>query len=342
MFVPSNVLQTTRDLVNMLGTTRCPLFAKFFWLIFFLTLFVVVFLDSVRGVAALLSSLPLAKSTLKLLTSSESSLTPIFYIGKHPACISILLRHHPTRFGRPTSCIHSQLSHPFQPRRRLIFLTPLSAISGGSGSEQQKVVSNNNNNNNNVTLMNTPTPTTTTISSPFPRAAVSVAVRCFYNGQVHYLLVQRGNEPNKGRWSFAGGKLEWGESTMVGAKRELMEETQFHGQDNLVWYGGGAYTTADSIIMADVKGTTTTRTGRSSSDEDGITLFHFMIGICFAELTIDTSSTLPAVTAADDAASARWWQLQEIRLLEETDITPGLLKHVERAESLYQRGGLSN
>lgn len=190
-----------------------------------------------------------------------------------------------------------------------------------SGSEQEMV--SNNNSSMDTTI------------SPFPRAAVSVAVRCFANGRVHYLLVQRGNEPNKGRWSFPGGKLEWGEPTIIGAKRELQEETQFQGQDNLAWYGG-AYTTADSIITAEVVGSTS-----GSSKETVVTLFHFVIVICFAELTIDTDSNLPVVTATDDAASAKWWPLEQIRLLEETEITQGLLNHVVRAESLYQKGVLS-
>jgi len=39
------------------------------------------------------------------------------------------------------------------------------------------------------------------------------------------LLVKRGSEPNKGRWSVPGGGLEVGETVEVGVVREVREET---------------------------------------------------------------------------------------------------------------------
>lgn len=39
------------------------------------------------------------------------------------------------------------------------------------------------------------------------------------------LLVQRGSEPSKGRWSLPGGMLEIGESLVAGVTREVKEET---------------------------------------------------------------------------------------------------------------------
>lgn len=41
----------------------------------------------------------------------------------------------------------------------------------------------------------------------------------------HFLLIQRGKEPMKGRWSLPGGKLELGESLQDGLSREITEET---------------------------------------------------------------------------------------------------------------------
>lgn len=39
------------------------------------------------------------------------------------------------------------------------------------------------------------------------------------------LLIQRGNEPSRGRWSLPGGRVEPGESDAVAVVRELREET---------------------------------------------------------------------------------------------------------------------
>lgn len=39
------------------------------------------------------------------------------------------------------------------------------------------------------------------------------------------LLVQRGSEPSKGKWSLPGGMLEIGESLVAGVAREVKEET---------------------------------------------------------------------------------------------------------------------
>jgi 8-oxo-dGTP diphosphatase len=51
--------------------------------------------------------------------------------------------------------------------------------------------------------------------------AVSVALR---RGDA-LLLVQRANEPAKGQWAFAGGRVEADEPLEAAARRELLEET---------------------------------------------------------------------------------------------------------------------
>ncbi|WP_299984436.1 NUDIX hydrolase [uncultured Ruegeria sp.] len=39
------------------------------------------------------------------------------------------------------------------------------------------------------------------------------------------LLVQRNKEPDAGLWGFPGGHVEWGETVLDAAARELLEET---------------------------------------------------------------------------------------------------------------------
>ncbi len=39
------------------------------------------------------------------------------------------------------------------------------------------------------------------------------------------LLVRRGREPARGRWSLPGGRVEWGETLRAAVEREVAEET---------------------------------------------------------------------------------------------------------------------
>ena len=42
------------------------------------------------------------------------------------------------------------------------------------------------------------------------------------------LVVRRGREPGRGRWSVPGGRVEPGESDAVAVEREVLEETGLH------------------------------------------------------------------------------------------------------------------
>ncbi|KAL3918280.1 MAG: hypothetical protein SGILL_004314 [Bacillariaceae sp.] len=184
------------------------------------------------------------------------------------------------------------------------------------------------------------TTTASTSSNKYPQGAVSTAVRLHHNDVTHYLLIQRGKAPNAGKWSFPGGRLEWGESALEGAQRELAEETSFEGlsqesssNSHLRWHSE-PYSTADSIIHGDQT---------TGDDAIAVPTFHYLIAISFAELVLDPTictDSLPKVSAQDDAKNARWWSLQDIQSMDTDATTPGLMQRVERAEFLYQRGVL--
>lgn len=59
------------------------------------------------------------------------------------------------------------------------------------------------------------------MGSPVPKlGALAVVLR---NG--HVLLAQRKKQPDAGLWGFPGGHVEWGETALTAATRELREET---------------------------------------------------------------------------------------------------------------------
>lgn len=58
----------------------------------------------------------------------------------------------------------------------------------------------------------------------FPEAPI-VGVGAVVVDRKRVLLVQRGHEPSKGKWSLPGGILELGESLEQGVAREVLEET---------------------------------------------------------------------------------------------------------------------
>ncbi|WP_066684108.1 NUDIX hydrolase [Caulobacter sp. CCH9-E1] len=56
-----------------------------------------------------------------------------------------------------------------------------------------------------------------------PHPAPTVGVVYLRGDQV--LLIKRGTPPRLNQWSLPGGRLEWGETTVAAALRELKEET---------------------------------------------------------------------------------------------------------------------
>ena len=116
----------------------------------------------------------------------------------------------------------------------------------------------------------------------WPRASVTADAVLFAKkgGQIYVLLIQRGNEPYKGCWAFPGGFLEMDETVARCAERELEEET-------------GIVLTGMQLvgIYSDVE-----------RDPRGR-----VITAAYTAMT-----TMPEVTAADDADAAKWWPLNEL------------------------------
>ena len=116
----------------------------------------------------------------------------------------------------------------------------------------------------------------------WPRASVTADAVLFAerDGQTFVLLIQRGNDPYKGYWAFPGGFLNMDETVARCAERELEEET------GIVLTGmqlAGVY----SDVERDPRGR--------------------VITAAYAAMT-----TMPEATAADDAAAAKWWPLNDL------------------------------
>ena len=109
------------------------------------------------------------------------------------------------------------------------------------------------------------------------------------------LLVKRGKEPQKGRWSVPGGSVEPGETLEEAAAREVLEETGL--QVNIG---------AELWIL-----TTPTGDGRLYEIHD------------FAATVVGG-----VLTAGDDADDARWFHVQE---LDDVPLTVDLLSYLRRA-----------
>lgn len=66
---------------------------------------------------------------------------------------------------------------------------------------------------------------------PHPAVTVDVAVFTRQNNQLKLLLIQRANEPHKGKWALPGGFVDIKEDLEVAARRELKEETGLTVED---------------------------------------------------------------------------------------------------------------
>lgn len=121
-----------------------------------------------------------------------------------------------------------------------------------------------------------------TYTYDYPRPAVTAdsVVFCNDSDGLSVLLIERANEPFKGCWAFPGGFMEMEEDAEDCAKRELKEET---GLEIRTMRQLGAFTDVDR----DPRGR--------------------MVSIAYYAI-IEKSD----VKGSDDAAQARWFQIDSI------------------------------
>lgn len=119
----------------------------------------------------------------------------------------------------------------------------------------------------------------------WPRPMVTADAAVFrrpQSGRWEVLLIRRGQEPYKGSWCFPGGFLELDEEIENTAARELREETGLTG-----------------IPLEQVH-----TFGTVGRDPRGRVLTVLYAGLC------DTSDA--SVCASDDAADARWFDINDL------------------------------
>lgn len=122
--------------------------------------------------------------------------------------------------------------------------------------------------------------------------AIAVMLR---NGR--FLMAQRGKDPGRGFWGFPGGHVEFGETALAAAERELLEETCITG------------TATEYLTCVDVVG-------------QG---HHYLIA---AVLCTYQSGEAQAM---DDAADVRWMDLAELKS-GNFPLSPDVLRVAELAE----------
>ena len=119
---------------------------------------------------------------------------------------------------------------------------------------------------------------------PAPKTRPIPAVLAVVIRDEQALLIQRANPPDAGLWGFPGGKLEFGETLLAAAERELLEETGVRAVARRVFTALDAY----------------------DRTPDGVILQHFAL----IAVQCDWQGGEPV--AADDALDARWMPVNQM------------------------------
>lgn len=103
--------------------------------------------------------------------------------------------------------------------------------------------------------------------------------------EARVLLVQRSKQPDAGLWGFPGGHVEWGETVMQAAQRELREETSVIAEPKLY---------LDNLDLL-------------RKDAQGVVQSHYLL------VGVACQYHSGAPVAGDDARDARWFPVEQIR-----------------------------
>jgi len=117
---------------------------------------------------------------------------------------------------------------------------------------------------------------------PRPMVAADAAVFGSFAGRVELLLVNRGNEPFKGKWALPGGFVDIDEELEDAVARELAEETGLTG-----------------VQLEQIH-----TFGRCGRDPRGRVITVTFMGIATEGKT--------EVKAGDDAAKAQWFDIEKL------------------------------
>ncbi|HEY95282.1 MAG TPA: NUDIX hydrolase [Dehalococcoidia bacterium] len=140
----------------------------------------------------------------------------------------------------------------------------------------------------------------------YPKRPIASVAACVFKDD-KILLVKRGTQPSKGRWSVPGGAIELGESFEDTAKRELDEEC-------------GVEIETDDII--DVENFVI-------RDKDGTIQFHYIVTYLMARYVSGD------IRPGDDEMDVCWVTREELMNLDMNPVTRDyMLKAFEKVNSV--------
>ena len=157
---------------------------------------------------------------------------------------------------------------------------------------------------------------TRVLEREFPEAPI-IGVGAVVVDQGRVLLVQRGHEPSKGKWSLPGGMLELGESLTQGVAREVKEETGLN---------------VEAIELVEL----IDRIHKESGPSGQSVRYHYVIADYLCRVLGGT------LQAASDADAARWVERAEWNSHSALALDPITMRVIEagwqRARALNQSG----